>query len=580
MDINTFSMIMIGLGAVFFLVLLGYVIKRAFDRQTGEIGGWQFSGAGRTITAIARTTLAEGIRAKIASGFALLILVAVPFFWLTAEGDGTIKGRVQMFMTYSLGFTGFALALLTILFACRSLANEIESRQIYGIVSKPVPRWQILAGKWFGVMALNVVLLTLAGIGTYTGTRLILRQFKQDLSEKLVSHAGFTPQQADEAVAALDRIRGIGKTGAESPVVDAMMEATGIPRGQLVESLLRLPESFRVDLRRFDELRRQVLVARSVVSPELPDFTEQIEKRLGQLRQEGNLPTTMTERRIREEIRKELVSDFCTVPPGSLPRQWILKGPAPDTDREVITSVRYKILVAATLPKYVDPNTGGTLESESLLCRFGVGDPQTANFYAIQDVPTIRTFREFEVPMGIDVVEKDGTIRVVFANIDPRGADAVFDFPDAIQILRQEGTFEKNLFQTCLAILVPLACLASFGVCASTFLGFRVGVLIVMCLFLISAAMGFVREALAATEEYAPPNPGLAFEIRRTTVDTIDWILSVGDIDPLDSLMDGRAIGWRSLWTIFWKFDLLKGGIVMLIAVFVFRRRELAAVVV
>lgn len=573
-------MIMIGFGAVFFLVILGYVIKRALDRQAGEIGGWQVRGARRTIAAVARTTLAEGIRTKIASGVALLILIAVPVFWLTAEGDGTIKGRVQMFMTYSLGFGGFFLAILTILFACRSLAQEIEGRQIYGIVSKPVPRWQILAGKWFGVMALNAMLLALVGAGVYAGTRLILRQFKRDLSGKLVSHAGFTPEQAEDAVAALDRIRGIGKKGAESPIVDAMIEATGIPRGRLVESLLRLPEASRVDLRRFDELRRQVLVARSVVSPELPDYSEEIEKRLGQLKEEGNLPTTMTERRIREEIRKGLLSDFCTVPPGAPPREWILKGPAPEKDREVITSVRYRIHVASSLPKFLDPNTGGTLEAETLLCRFGVGDPRTANFYLIQDAPPIRTFREFEIPMGIDIVEEDGTIRVLFANIDPRGVDAVFDFPDALQILRQVGSFETNLVQACLALLVPLACLASFGVCASTFLGFRVGILFVLCLYLISATMGFVREALAATEEYAPPNPGLAFEIRRATVDAIDWILSVGDIDPLDSLMDGREIGWRSLWTIFWKFDLLKGGIVMLIAVLVFRRRELAAVVV
>ncbi|MCA9255355.1 MAG: ABC transporter permease subunit, partial [Phycisphaerales bacterium] len=74
-------------------------------------------------------------------------------------GDATIKGRVQMFMAYSLGFSSFVLALLTILFSCRSLSREIESRQIFGLVTKPVPRWQILAGKWCGIMALNVLLM-------------------------------------------------------------------------------------------------------------------------------------------------------------------------------------------------------------------------------------------------------------------------------------------------------------------------------------------------------------------------------------------------------------------------------------
>ena len=55
----------------------------------------------RRTWAVARTMIAEAIRMKVALVL-LIILVAViplgPFIW---EGDGTLKGRVQTFLTYS-----------------------------------------------------------------------------------------------------------------------------------------------------------------------------------------------------------------------------------------------------------------------------------------------------------------------------------------------------------------------------------------------------------------------------------------------------------------------------------------------
>src|SRR5882672_5175927 len=129
---NNIFMILFAFGLLMGLAFVVYAIKQAFGKEAGEIGGWELRGARQRVMAIARTTLAEGMRAKVGAGFATIILLAIPIFYFTAEGDGTIKGKVQMFLSYSLGFTGFCLALLTIFFSCRSLSTEIASRQIYG----------------------------------------------------------------------------------------------------------------------------------------------------------------------------------------------------------------------------------------------------------------------------------------------------------------------------------------------------------------------------------------------------------------------------------------------------------------
>mgnify|MGYP001162883520 CR=1 FL=1 len=580
MSLEDFALILIGLGALIGLVAVVYAIRKAFSRGAGELGGWEVAGARQIITAIARTTLTEGLRTKIASGFVIMVVASVPIFWLTADGDGTIKGRVQMFMTYSVGFSSFILSLLSVLFSCRSLSNEIAGRQIFGIVSKPVPRWQIVMGKFFGVMTLNVVMVAYVGVTTFAGTRGLVSQFKSRVQSEFVTYAGYSPEQAANAVAALDDVRGVGKEGMESPILEAMSKATGFTIQQLAESLLKMPEATRADLRRFDELRRQVLVARTAIQPPIPEeeIARRVEARFNQMKADGELPITQSEREIRDQLNKQFFGQFCTVVYQDS-RMWVFEGPPPQKGKDYIMSVRFKMHIPQGLNDFSDPETGAKLEEDTLLSLWGIGDPKTANYYEYLGAVPARTTKEFEFPM--DAVDPNGTIKLRFANLDPRRVDVVFDLAkDALEVLYRVGSFEMNLFEACLAVLIPLACLTAFGVCASTFLSFPVGALLVLCLFMITSSMGFIFESMAITEDYMPEDPGVEVQIRKAVIESIDWALSIGDIAVTDQLMEGRAIGWDRLWSNAWRFLLLKTGAALFIAVLVLRRRELAAVIV
>jgi hypothetical protein len=196
----------------------------------------------------------------------------------------------------------------------------------------------------------------------------------------------------------------------------------------------------------------------------------------------------------------------------------------------------------------------------------------------MEDFYPVRTWNEFEMP--VNCVEPDGTIQLFFGNMDPRAVDATFDFPEGIQVLYRVGSFEKSIFQACLAIMIPVTCLTSVGVCASTFLSLPVGSLILIVLYVLSLSMGFVAESFAATPEYVPPHPPLDYEIRKAMVDSVDWVLYIGDVDPVRKVIEGRAIGWPLLWENCWKQVLIKSLVVMLAGVLIFRRRELAAVIV
>lgn len=118
------------------------------------------------IWAVARQMIAEGIRMKIALVFLVLIGTVVLGLPFSVSGDSSLTGAVQSFMSYGLSATGFLLGLLTI-FMSRSLSDELVHRQIFLVMTKPIPRWQYVVGKWLGITALNAVFLSCAGLTIY-----------------------------------------------------------------------------------------------------------------------------------------------------------------------------------------------------------------------------------------------------------------------------------------------------------------------------------------------------------------------------------------------------------------------------
>jgi len=131
------------------------------------------------IWAIARQTIAEGMRMKIALIFIVvigLVLVGLP---ISLRDENAISDAVQSFLSFSLGSLIFLLSLLTI-FLSRSLSDEMVNRQILILMTKPVPRWQFITGKWLGIVMLNFGLLMFAGLSIYGGTWLMAQMKPRD----------------------------------------------------------------------------------------------------------------------------------------------------------------------------------------------------------------------------------------------------------------------------------------------------------------------------------------------------------------------------------------------------------------
>ncbi|MCL2330762.1 MAG: ABC transporter permease, partial [Phycisphaerae bacterium] len=99
------------------------------------------------------------------------MLLVLPF---VTQGDGvTLTSRVQSFLAYALGSTGFILSVVTVFLSCMAISEEIVNKRIFMIATKPLPRWQFVVGKWLGISVLNAALLLVCLVAILIATWLL-----------------------------------------------------------------------------------------------------------------------------------------------------------------------------------------------------------------------------------------------------------------------------------------------------------------------------------------------------------------------------------------------------------------------
>ncbi|MBN2182821.1 MAG: hypothetical protein JW715_12995 [Sedimentisphaerales bacterium] len=137
----------------------------------------------RSIWAVAKNTIKQALRMKVAVVFIVLLLVLLPVLGMTTTGDETLKGRLQTFVSYGLSLTSLLLCILTIIVSVYTVTSDIKHRQIYTVVTKPIRRYQFLLGKLFGIMMLDVILLALFSAFIYAYAVYMPKKYKADHKE-------------------------------------------------------------------------------------------------------------------------------------------------------------------------------------------------------------------------------------------------------------------------------------------------------------------------------------------------------------------------------------------------------------
>lgn len=114
------------------------------------------------LTAIAWLTIKAAFRFRLVLLLSAILIGSVVGLPLIIKDDGTARGFTQILLTYTLSLITALLGFATLWLACGTLARDVEECQMQMVAVKPIARWQIWLGKWFGILAVNAILLTLS----------------------------------------------------------------------------------------------------------------------------------------------------------------------------------------------------------------------------------------------------------------------------------------------------------------------------------------------------------------------------------------------------------------------------------
>ncbi len=483
------------------------------------------------VLAVAQTVVKEATRSRVSLVFVILLLVLLPLLPIFLDPETPLRFRVQTFISRSLTLTYVLAACLTLFLSCATVAFEIRDRQIWHLMTKPLTRLNYLAGKWLGVMSVNLIVLVVAGVSIFTYV-----QYLRELPV-VAGNSGI-----DDRIA-VDHEVLTARTGTR-PIYIQLTPAE--LRGR-VEQLIQLDP----DLANLDDVPRSV------------------------------------KNRMAKELQLNYLTSQRSIPPGDPQtpglnqRTYVFSGLKQAQNLQTALTLRYRFHILRD-----DEH-----EQFSAAFMFN-GRPETA--IVVQYTPTVAHVLTIPIIWqdGTSLIDSEGTLRLTVANLhqpapDQRGRGSLnFDEED-FELLYKVTTFEANFVRAMLMTWTKLAFLSMLALACATLLNFPVACLMAFTVFLAGTLGPFLALSL---RDYYPPlvsqvdfsDAGMVIQwafksvIRGIAQAVVFLLQRFGEYRPTQNLVEGRVIPWRTVaGGIFW-LGLVWSGFSLLFGYLVLRSRQLA----
>ncbi|MBP7275460.1 MAG: hypothetical protein KBA51_04575 [Kiritimatiellae bacterium] len=334
--------------------------------------------------------------------------------------------------------------------------------------------------------------------------------------------------------------------------------------GAAVYGLLRWqtrPE--RIGDTEYRRLKEEFFVSRTVLPPLEPDITEEVNARIRETIQSGDVPDSDVEQ-LRIELRRQALAAQRLIPAGGR-RDFVFRLPRTlESDRRMHLSVR--LLKSA-------------LDFESIQGRWIVGTPDTPRIAAMEvSIPPIskQSFTLPELPMT-----PGEEIRIGFENLDPAGNAVLFDPEGGLELLVWRGGLEGNMARALWVWFGQLAFVSAVGLSAGALFSMPVASFAALTLVALIRMGGFISRvseegAIFFSLDQATPTQALLERSLRGFFHVLQGLL--GPLQTPDFLADlstGRRISPHTLWGAVGVQGLLYSGALALLMLPLFRRREL-----
>jgi ABC-type transport system involved in multi-copper enzyme maturation permease subunit len=136
-----------------------YGFQQTLSAIAGLIGDLG-SLSGRRVLAVAKLAVKEAIRRKVLIVLLLFFLIFMFAGWYITYKDN----QVRVLVSFVSKVTGFFVTLVAIIMAATSLPQDVASKTIHTVVTKPVRRMEILLGRVVGYVGVVTFFLVLMGV--------------------------------------------------------------------------------------------------------------------------------------------------------------------------------------------------------------------------------------------------------------------------------------------------------------------------------------------------------------------------------------------------------------------------------
>jgi hypothetical protein len=118
----------------------------------------------RRVWALARLAVQESLRRRVLVGFGAFILILLFAGWFL---NPTKTDPAKVYLSFVLTATSFLVLFLTLVLSNFSLPQDLQSKTIYTIVTKPVRPTEIVLGRVLGFVCIGTGLLAVMGVLSY-----------------------------------------------------------------------------------------------------------------------------------------------------------------------------------------------------------------------------------------------------------------------------------------------------------------------------------------------------------------------------------------------------------------------------
>ncbi|MBN2643552.1 MAG: hypothetical protein JXR78_18010 [Victivallales bacterium] len=349
-----------------------------------------------------------------------------------------------------------------------------------------------------------------------------------------------------------------------------------------------------------EKISSEVLIARRVFYPELPDINqlarEMYQRRIQELARDAQTKNLqIDEKAAMDEMRKKALASLSEVEFGPAKyKSWvyrnlpaslrhteaeiklILDGKLPPELRKPPMYLRFRMYVNKISSKdqrqtrgmwyvFFDRKTGRQVDGKDEL----EPHPFPTSDYPKQYMTGV--FHEFMVsPLAL---LSDNTVRVLFQNFDPENQTLYFQVADGPKLLVQVGGFLENYARAVLVIFLRLVILAGLACAVGGIMSMPTAVFLVFS-YLVS---GIFADFLIGAEGTVEGVMGfIGYWVSQALMVIV---IPMQKFEVSHFISNGELIEWSFIGGLFFKYFILKALPIFIIGILLYRRRELGLVV-